>query len=161
MIRTMPPHPPTGEYKPTPEVGDRIVHKYRYHKFEESRIGVVVLILSTQFIYVTRTGNKHFCQFEEDWKYIKPEKEEKLLNTNKPKTSTGDNMESQQIKRKRSILPPETRIQATGKQPKSLKNIARLEQYQGNQVQDILGNSEINRADIQYDIRHGYAEVVQ
>ena len=141
-----------------PEIGDKIIHN-QYN--EGLKIGVVDLVLSSQFNYVSENGSKHFCMFKEDWKYVKPKKEEKLLNINKPKTSTGEGMESQQVKRERSTLPPETKIQATGKQPKSTKNIERLEHYQGNQVSDILSNSGIRMADIKYDIKHGYAEIVQ
>tara|TARA_R110000824_G_scaffold65405_1_gene170338 strand:+ start:839 stop:1261 length:423 start_codon:yes stop_codon:yes gene_type:complete len=135
-----------------PKVGDEIVHKTFNGYLEESRNGVVYLVLSSQFIYVSKTNTKHFCLFKENWKYFKPEKEEKPLNTNKP----------QQVKRKRIVFPNETRIQATRKQPKSEKNIARLKLYRRTKLGSILErNPEVTLTDIKYDIKCGYAEIVQ
>ena len=136
-----------------PEVGDEIVHKTFSGYLEESRNGVVDLVLSSQFIYVSNTNTRHYCLFKEDWKYFKPEKEEKPLNKSKPKTSS---------KRTLSVFPNETRIQATGKQPKSEKNIARLKLYRRTKLGGILErNPEVTLTDIKYDIKCGYAEIVQ
>ena len=50
-----------------PKVGDKIEHTCALNgKFE----GKVVQMLSMQFIYETKEGNRRFCMFREQWKYI-------------------------------------------------------------------------------------------
>ena len=168
-----------------PEVGDEIIHN-QYNPnisiLEEIRIGIVELVLSSQFTYRSKDGNKYFCMFKEDWNYFKkdvtakdlnnisdlnPKKAERLLNKSKPKTSIGEGMEAwsvvdQKVKRTLSVFPNETRIQATGKQPRSEKIIARLKLYRRTKLGGILErNPEVTLTDIKYDIKCGYAEIVQ
>lgn len=53
--------------KKPPQIGDRIEHTCRLNgKFE----GVVIEMLSTQFVYKTDNGHDRFCLFREDWKHI-------------------------------------------------------------------------------------------
>ena len=52
-----------------PNKGDRIIHN------ECQRSGVVDLILSTQFVYITDDGHRHYCMFKEAWKYQKSSKD--------------------------------------------------------------------------------------
>ena len=65
-------------------------------------------------------------------------------------------------KRKRVTIPSDAKIGATRKQPKSEKNIARLKLYRRTKLSNILEkNPEVTLADIKYDIKCGYAEIVQ
>jgi len=67
----------------------------------------------------------------------------------------------EQPKRKRTTLSETAKIGATGKQPKSEKNIARLKLYRRSKVSTILAkNPEIKLGDIKYDIRNKYAQIV-
>ena len=54
--------------KSPPKVGDKIVHNEPY--FDRSNEGVVVQLLSAQFVYETEDGNRRHCMFREDWSYI-------------------------------------------------------------------------------------------
>lgn len=64
-------------------------------------------------------------------------------------------------KRPRVPLPSDAKIGLTSKQPKSKKNIARLKYYRKNKVSSILAkHPDITLADIKYDIKRGYAEIV-
>jgi|TARA_R110002074_G_scaffold24053_2_gene72056 hypothetical protein len=50
-----------------PKVGDLIEHICTLNgKFE----GKVVQMLAMQFVYETKEGNRRFCMFREQWKYI-------------------------------------------------------------------------------------------
>ena len=50
-----------------PNVGDRIEHTCRLNgKFE----GKVVQLLAMQFVYETADGNKRFCLYREEWRFI-------------------------------------------------------------------------------------------
>ena len=70
-------------------------------------------------------------------------------------------MTEQVTKRKRVTIPSDAKIGATGKQPKSEKNIARLKLYRRTKLSNILEkNPEVTLADIKYDIKCGYAEIV-
>ena len=78
----------------------------------------------------------------------------------KPKRSLGADM-VKQVKRKRTVLSETAKISATGKQPKSEKNSARLKLYRGSKVSTILEkNPDIKVGDIKYDIRCKYAKIV-
>ena len=74
----------------------------------------------------------------------------------------GVNMTEQAApKRKRITIPGDSKIGVTGKQPKSEKNIARLNLYRRGKLSSILEkNPEITLADIKYDIKCGYAEIL-
>lgn len=50
-----------------PEVGDNIIHTESY--FDRITEGRVTQLLSSQFVYVTDTGNTRLCLYREDWKY--------------------------------------------------------------------------------------------
>ena len=64
-------------------------------------------------------------------------------------------------KRARVTIEPTAKIGATGKQPKSEKNVARLALYRKSKLSTILEkHPEITLADIKYDIKCGYAEIV-
>ena len=53
--------------KKTPQLGDLIEHTCTLNgKFE----GKVVQLLSMQFVYETADGNRRFCMFREQWKFI-------------------------------------------------------------------------------------------
>jgi hypothetical protein len=70
-------------------------------------------------------------------------------------------MTEQVATRKRVTIPSDAKIGATGKQPKSEKNIARLKFYRRAKLSSILEkNPEITLADIKYDIKYEYAEIV-
>jgi hypothetical protein len=58
------------------------------------------------------------------------------------------------------ILTDDSIIQATGKEAKSEKNAARHKLYKKVKVKTILSKNSIKLADIKYDIKSGYAEVV-
>ena len=53
--------------KKPPQLGDYIVHNEPY--FDRVNEGVVVQLLSAQFIYETKEGNRRHCLFKEDWKH--------------------------------------------------------------------------------------------
>ena len=59
-----------------------------------------------------------------------------------------------------SIFNNESIIQATGKLAKSEKNAARHKLYKKAKVKTLLGKNGLKLADIKYDIKSGYAEVV-
>ena len=81
--------------------------------------------------------------------------------TEPPKNLLGADMTKQVEKRKRVAIPSDAKIGTTGKQPKSEKNIARIKLYRRSKVSTILSkNLEITLADIKYDIKRGYAEIV-
>ena len=54
----------------------------------------------------------------------------------------------------------ESVIQATGKEAKSEKNAARHRLYKKTKVKTLLSKNTIKLADIKYDIKSGYAEIV-
>jgi hypothetical protein len=102
--------------------------------------------------------SKHHLIREGLWK--EEETEAVVSVREKPKRSLGADM-VKQAKRKRMILSETAKIGATGKQPKSEKNIARLKLYRKSKVSTILAkNPEIKLGDIKYDIRNKYAEIV-
>jgi len=50
-----------------PEIGDKVEHTCTLNgRFE----GVVVQVLSTQFIYETAEGHQRYCLFREMWKKL-------------------------------------------------------------------------------------------
>jgi len=59
-----------------------------------------------------------------------------------------------------SVFSNESIIQATGKIAKSEKNAARHKLYKKVKVKTLLSKNSIKLADIKYDIKSGYAEVV-
>jgi hypothetical protein len=59
-----------------------------------------------------------------------------------------------------SVVNENSIIQATGKQAKSEKNAARHKLYKKVKVKTILSKNGLKLADIKYDIKSGYAEVV-
>ena len=59
-----------------------------------------------------------------------------------------------------SMFNNESIIQATGKLAKSEKNAARHKLYKKAKVKTLLGKNGLKLADIKYDIKSGYAEVV-
>ena len=59
-----------------------------------------------------------------------------------------------------SVFSNESIIQATGKIAKSEKNAARHKLYKKVKVKILLSKNSIKLADIKYDIKSGYAEVV-
>lgn len=64
-------------------------------------------------------------------------------------------------KRKRITIPSDAKIGTTGKQPKSPKNIERVKLYRRSKLSTILEkNPGVTLADIKYDIKCGYAEIV-
>ena len=94
----------------------------------------------------------HYLKRIGEWK---DDDESKNLNP------VGADMTEQVTKRKRVTIPSDAKIGATGKQPKSEKNIARLKLYRRTKLSSILEkNPEVTLADIKYDIKCGYAEIV-
>ena len=59
-----------------------------------------------------------------------------------------------------SIVNENSIIQATGKKAKSEKNAARHRLYKKAKVKTLLSKNTIKLADIKYDIKSGYAEIV-
>jgi len=55
--------------KKPPTLGDRIRHEEP--EFDRVTEGVVVLILSCQFMFETDEGHTKFCLFKESWEKIK------------------------------------------------------------------------------------------
>lgn len=53
--------------KKPPVLGDRIEHTCRLNGTFQ---GVVIEMLSTQFVYKTDNGIERFCLFKEDWKKV-------------------------------------------------------------------------------------------
>ncbi len=53
--------------KKPPVLGDRIEHTCRLNGTFQ---GVVIEMLSTQFVYRTDNGIERFCLFKEDWKKV-------------------------------------------------------------------------------------------
>ena len=93
----------------------------------------------------------HYLKRIGEWK----DDESKNLNP------VGADMTEQPAKRKRVTIPSDAKIGTTGKQPKSEKNIARLKLYRRTKLSSILEkNPEVTLADIKYDIKCGYAEIV-
>jgi hypothetical protein len=53
--------------KRAPKIGDKVEHTCTLNgRFE----GVVIEVLSTQFIYKTAEGHERFCLFKEIWKKL-------------------------------------------------------------------------------------------
>lgn len=93
--------------------------------------------------------------------YLKRIGEWKEDDESKNLNPVGADMPEQATKRKRVTIPSDAKIGATGKQPKSEKNIARLKFYRRAKISTILEkNPEVTLADIKYDIKCGYAEIV-
>lgn len=64
-------------------------------------------------------------------------------------------------KQKKSTLSPDTKIRKTAKSHKSKKNAERVSHYQSNTVETILTRyPDLKKADIKYDLKHGYAKIV-
>ena len=53
--------------KKPPVLGERIEHTCRLNG---TFLGVVIEMLSTQFVYKTDDGLERFCLFREDWKKV-------------------------------------------------------------------------------------------
>jgi len=93
----------------------------------------------------------------------KEEGEDNSSPLEKPKRSLGEDMSAaaKATTRKRTTIPGDAKITTTGKQPKSEKNLARLKFYNRAKVSTVLENHpEVSMADIKYDIKNGYAEIV-
>lgn len=62
---------------------------------------------------------------------------------------------------KKSTLSPDTKIRKTAKSPKSEKNALRISNYRGSTIKAILArNPDLKKADIKYDLKHGYAKIL-
>lgn len=142
--------------------------------------------LSTQKateIYELHTGERRTFESRKEahnifWNYfrpfVKPAEEKdfgKAAHLRKPEekqteTKTGEKMAAtvkkpEPTKRTRVTIDPSSKIAATGKQPKSEKNAARLALYRRSKLSTILEkHPEITLADIKYDIKCGYAEIL-
>ena len=53
--------------KKSPKVGDQIEHTCTLNGTFE---GKVVQLLSMQFVYETKDGNRRFCMFKESWRKL-------------------------------------------------------------------------------------------
>jgi len=134
-------------------------------------------------IYELHTGQKRIFETKKEahnifWNYFRPfvkKAEEKDFGSRvsvsrKPEEKiehqTGDKMSDTvkkptPTKRARVTIEPTAKIGTTGKQPKSEKNVARLALYRKSKLSTILEkHPEITLADIKYDIKCGYAEIV-
>ena len=48
-----------------PKVGDKIIHYEPY--FDRESKGIVIQLLSSQFVYETKDGQIRYCLFKENW----------------------------------------------------------------------------------------------
>lgn len=131
-------------------------------------------------VYEKHTGKKRVFESKKEahnifWNYFRPfVKQAEAIDfrsatvgqklENKPQT--GDKMadtveKPTPVKRARVTIEPTAKIGTTGKRPKSEKNVARLALYRKSKLSTILEkHPEITLADIKYDIKCGYAEIV-